>query len=98
MQRLSKTLFGQRHRLEVMIAIAESDGLVNPGDLAEQLGFRAQSAVQAPLRDLTDAGLLMRLPTQGGRVYLQRVESTAWQWSLELRDACVSTESHAEPP
>lgn len=71
-----------------MVAIAESDGLVNPGDLAQDLGLRAQSAVQAPLRDLVDAGLLMRLPIQGGRVYLQRIESLAWPWALELRDTC----------
>lgn len=98
MQRLSKTLFGQVHRLQVMVAIAESDGLVNPGDLAEQLGFRAQSAVQLPLRDLTEAGLLMRLPSHGGRVYFERVESVAWQWALELRDACTIKESSPRAP
>lgn len=83
-QRLSKTLFGQVHRLSVMMWIADSDGLINPGDLAVELGFRAQSAVQAPLRDLEDARLIVRLPTQAGRTYYERVDSLAWPWVQEL--------------
>lgn len=84
LEHLSKVMFGQVHRLAVMAWIANSDGLVNPGDLTADLGFRSQSAVQAPLRDLVDSGLLVRLPTDSGRTYLQRVDSSAWQFALEL--------------
>lgn len=87
-QQLSKTLFGQLHRLHVMDWIARrDDGLINPGDLAAELGFRAQSAVQTPLRDLEGAGLIVRLPTQAGRTYYQRSESLVWAWTRELVDA-----------
>jgi hypothetical protein len=51
-QRLSKILFGQVHRLVVMVGVAESDGIVNPGELAVTHGFPAQSSLQAPMRDL----------------------------------------------
>lgn len=86
-QRLSKTLFGQVHRLHVMDWIARSDdGLINPGDMAADLGFRAQSAVQAPLRDLEDAGLITRMPSQAGRTYYQRSESLVWAWIIEVMD------------
>ncbi|MBF4161026.1 MarR family transcriptional regulator [Nocardioides sp. CBS4Y-1] len=67
-----------------MAWIAESDGLVNPGDLTADLGYRSQSAVQAPLRDLVDAGLLVRLPSDAGRTYYQRIDSSAWRFALEL--------------
>lgn len=89
--RLSKILFGQVHRLNVMVAIAESDGLVNPTDLAETLGFAAQSAVQAPLRDLVQAGLIARLPGSGaGRTYYQRQQSLVWQWVIEFRERALA--------
>ena len=62
-QELSETMFGQRHRLALMAAIAQSDdGIVNPSELAEILGFRAQSSIQMPLKRLVDAGLLTRIP------------------------------------
>ena len=69
-QKLSTTVFGQKHRLATMAAIAQSDGLVNPTDLAIELGFHAQSAVP-PIRDLTEAGLITRQDGPG-RVYYRR--------------------------
>lgn len=84
LQELSKTLFGQQHRLAVMIAIAKGDGIVNPGDLAAALQFRAQSSIQNPLRDLEAAGLITRAPTSAGRTYYRRNDSLAWAWVIEL--------------
>ena len=86
LQKLSRTLFGQAHRLAVMTAIARSDGDVNPGDLAEQLGFRAQSSIQGPMRDLVEAGLISELPEVPGmrRKYYRREESKVWAWIEEV--------------
>ena len=47
-QKLSSVVFGQKHRLATMAAIAQGDGLVNPSDLAAELNFPAQSALQTP--------------------------------------------------
>lgn len=82
-QTLSSVVFGQKHRLAVMAAIAQSDGLVNPTDLAADLGFRAQSAIQQPLRDLTTAGLITREDGMG-RVYYRRNAHGLWAAALEL--------------
>jgi DNA-binding MarR family transcriptional regulator len=83
MEEQSKLLFGQAHRLAVMAAIAQApDGRVNPTDLTFQLGL-AQSAFQAPLRDLVAAGLLTR-ETVGRRGFYVRQESKVWDWILEL--------------
>jgi len=85
-QELSGIVFGQKHRLAVMAAIAQSDGLVNPTDLAEELGFRAQSALQKPLQALTAAGLLTREGRADGigRVYYRRNPHTLWAAATEL--------------
>ncbi|WP_396932147.1 ArsR family transcriptional regulator [Mycolicibacterium sp.] len=82
-QELSSIVFGQKHRLAVMAAIAQSDGLVNPSDLAAELNFRAQSAIQAPLKDLQAAGLITRQDGMG-RVYYHRNPHTLWNAALEL--------------
>lgn len=68
-----------------MIAVARSSsGVVNPGDLAAELGFRAQSSIQDPLRDLCAAGLLTRLPDTSGRTYYERETSRVWAWIRDL--------------
>ncbi len=82
-QELSRVVFGQKHRLALMAAIAQSDGLVNPSDLAMELGFAAQSAIQQPLRDLTTAGLITRQDGMG-RVYYRRNPHTIWDAAVEL--------------
>ena len=69
-QKLSTVVFGQKHRLATMAAIAQGDGLVNPTDLAIELGFPAQSAVQIPLRDLAEAGLITRQPGKARSIEL----------------------------
>lgn len=82
---LSKIVFGQEHRLAVMLAIARADSeLVNPGDIATQLGFRAQSAVQLPIRDLERAGLITREPSDSRKAYYRRQPSSGWAFAEEL--------------
>lgn len=84
-RRLSRAAFGQRYRLELMVAIASSsDGLVSLGELATQLGI-TPSNLQKPLQSLLDTALIS--PTHSGdsrRVYYMRNESLAWAWSREL--------------
>nr|VTP04713.1 MarR family protein [Mycobacterium riyadhense] len=93
-QELSETVFGQRHRLALMAAIAHSeDGIVNPSDLAETLGMRAQSSIQAPLKRLVDAGLITRISGFEGRVYYRREDSQAWSFALELLGRALKSES-----
>lgn len=82
-QALSTVVFGQKHRLATMAAIAQGDGLVNPTDLALELGFPAQSAVQKPIRDLAEAGLITRQDGMG-RVYYRRNPHSIWDAALEL--------------
>ncbi len=97
-QTMSKTLFGQLHRLEVMDAIARSsDGLINPTDLAAELGYASQSPLQAPVRDLEQAGLLIRLPTEAGRTYFQRAESAVWVWIEELMRSLLAPDRSSSP-
>src|SRR4051812_14826912 len=91
LQELSKSLFGQVHRLAVMVVIAKSNGQVNPTDLANELQL-PQSALQAPLRDLTDAGLLARQDRGGRRNIYQRAESKAWDWVLDLEAQAEAAE------
>lgn len=96
-QELSAIVFGQKHRLAVMAAIAQSDGLVNPSDLAAELGFRAQSALQQPLKDLLAAGLLTRQDGIG-RVYYRRNPHTLWTAALDLLSEALAEDiTHAQP-
>lgn len=90
-QELSSIVFGQKHRLAIMAAIAQSDGLVNPTDLAAELNFRAQSAVQQPLKDLTAAGLITREDGMG-RVFYRRNPHALWAAALELLSQALSDE------
>ncbi|HUA40155.1 MAG TPA: helix-turn-helix domain-containing protein [Streptosporangiaceae bacterium] len=87
---MSEVLFGQRYRLEVMVAIASSrDGLVCLTDLAKDLQL-TPSNLQHPLRDLVRCGLLSRLPPgDSKRRFYQRNESLAWPFVVEMA-------SHAE--
>jgi len=99
-QRLSKVIFGQVHRLAVMVGIAHSDGIVNPGELAATLGFAAQSSVQGPLRDLEAAGLISRLPNSGGKTFYRRNTSLVWDWVQQLETSfnSVSRETRLDAP
>ncbi len=94
-QELSRVVFGQKHRLAVMAAIAQSDGLVNPSDLAVELGFAAQSAIQQPLKDLTAAGLITRQDGMG-RVYSRRNPHKLWDAAIELLGEALAADMGSE--
>ena len=82
---LSETMFRQRYRLELMVAVATSDdGLVCLIDLAASLGV-TPSNLQRPLADLTSASLLTRRDAgDSRRRYYARNQSLAWEFALEL--------------
>lgn len=95
LRHLSKVVFGQAYRLEVMWAVANSvDGIVNLTDIAGQLRLPV-SNVQKPLSVLVDSGLLTELP-QGDsrRKHLLRQPSSAWKWTEEL---CALARSTSTP-
>jgi hypothetical protein len=91
---LSRALFGgAQYRLEVGRAIADGDGLVCIKDLAEQLGDPPGSgSVNAELKILERAGLLVRMPREKGerRIYLARQDSAYWSLCQELASRCQS--------
>lgn len=90
-QARSKLLFGQAHRLALMIAIANApDGRVNPTDLSRELGL-AQSAFQKPLRDLLEAGLVAHELSLRRNVYVKQ-PSLVWDWVAEL-DTQIQSEA-----
>lgn len=82
---ISKTAFGQTYRLEVMLAVADSeDGFVNLTDLARTVGQQV-SSIQAPLRDLIDLGLVSEAPSgDTKRKHYLRNPSSAWIWAREM--------------
>lgn len=97
-QNLSKVVFGQKNRLAVMVAIAESDGVVTPGELAVQLGFPAQSAIQLTLRDLQAAGLIVRMDASAASratFYRRNDASAAWELARQLLAHALGTSTHA---
>lgn len=85
LQEISQAAFGQRYRLEVMLAIADAeDGFVSLSELAQQLGVSV-STLQGPFRDLVAVGLLSPLPHGDSRHrFYHRNPSSAWSWAQEL--------------
>lgn len=83
----SKALFGAQYRVEVGAAIGRGDGVVCLKDLADDLGDPpGVGSVNAELRVLERAGLLVRAPRDPGsrKVYLLRQPSAYWSLCLEL--------------
>lgn len=81
----SAMAFGQSYRLEVMVAIAESDERrISLSDIAQALGVPA-SSIQKPLRALVDLGLLTESADSSTRKkYYVRNESSGWTFAYEL--------------
>lgn len=93
LHRHSRGLVGASYRLEIGAAIAEGDGVVCMKDLAAELGDPPSTAsVNAELKVLERAGLLVRSPRERGerRVFLLRQPSAYWTMCLEMRSAFLS--------
>lgn len=85
LRKLSRIVFGQTHRLELMLAVARSpDGIVSLTELAKALDVSA-SSLQTPLQSLVQSQLLSPLPAVDSRYrFYSRNPSAAWQWAEEL--------------
>lgn len=91
---LSRTLFGQDLRLELMISIAKSDGFVCLTDLAATLGIQNTSRLQRPLDALKSARLVSPAELQGSsKKWLRRTPSKVWDWVLELEQQAGLTQN-----
>jgi DNA-binding MarR family transcriptional regulator len=90
MRHRSRALFGgAQYRIEIGAAIADGDGIACISDLSSDLGDPPGTAsVNAELKILERAGLLVRAPKTKGerRVFLIRQPSSYWALCQELRD------------
>ncbi|NYD32710.1 DNA-binding IclR family transcriptional regulator [Nocardioides kongjuensis] len=93
LRRLSRAAFNQTYRLEVMLYVAESEGLVTQTEVARALGLSV-SNVQAPTRSLIECGLLTPLPKTDNRsLFLARTDSPAWDWARQLRTQAANAQA-----
>lgn len=86
LRELSDAAFGQKYRLELMLAIAKDvREPVSLTDIASavQLGV---SQVQGAFRSLVEVGLLVPTPSTDSRrkLYVADAESSAWRWAAEM--------------
>ncbi len=84
LRELSRVLFGQAHRLSVMVGIARGGREFALSELAAELGFENLSSIQDPIRDLEAAELIARMPKVANKVRFRRNKSHAWRWAEEL--------------
>lgn len=84
LRELSRVLFGQAHRLSVMVGIARGGREFVLSKLADELGFENLSSIQDPIRDLEAAELISRMPKVANKVRFRRNKSYAWTWAKEL--------------
>jgi hypothetical protein len=85
LRRVSKVAYGQEHRLELMLAIAEiEDGVCSLTELANTLQVRA-SSLQRPLDSLVELSLLSVVATGDTKYrHFLRNDGPAWDWSQDL--------------
>lgn len=85
LRRVSRSAFGQDHRLELMLAIARSeDGIFTLSELVTALEVGA-SSLQRPLGSLIETALVSPLPSSESRFrHYTRNQSPAWQWAEQL--------------
>ena len=93
---VSRTAFRQDYRLELMLAIADSeDGLVCLTDLARALDV-STSNLQTPLQNLATLGLISPMPRgDSRRKFYLRNPSAAWDWARELASVAGTTTVNA---
>ena len=83
---VSRQLLGNKYRLEVALAVADSEGRVYAHAVANSISDLADNQAGIELAHLEDAGLLAReAPTEGQtRIYFQRRPSCYWTHCEEL--------------
>lgn len=85
LRRLSRALFGQKLKLELMLAIANAeDGIVCQTDLAKTLDVTI-SSLQRPFESLVISQLISPLPDADSKFrYFVRNPSALWAAAIEL--------------
>lgn len=94
---MSAAVFGNRYRLELMVALAEGgEEGVNLSQLAEACTV-APSVYYGPIRDLLDAGLVERLGRIAGdrRCWYRRREHGFWDVVPSLAQQLAEVEVEA---
>jgi hypothetical protein len=93
LREMSRIVFGQDYRLELMLEICSGDDqIVTLGDLAKQLSL-PPSSIQVPFRALIASGLLSPLPSDDSRrKFYQANKSAAWDWAWELAQQVTTKE------
>jgi len=84
-RRFSRALFGNRHKLEVLAAIAVGDRMFYVQAIAANTGIPS-STVRPVVKDLVDV-VVRELPFVGHRNaahYHERLEHPIWQMAVEL--------------
>lgn len=87
-RQVSKSLLGNRLRLELAVLIAQAESEVVFGrQLSRELGIGDNQAL-SELRRLRDAGLLDELPAVEGQLrrYFRRRPSAFWDFTVQMVD------------
>lgn len=82
---VSKLAFGHTYRLELMMAILDSeDGICTLSSLAATLNVSV-SSIQLPFESLIDLGMLMPIPEGDTRFrHYIRNDDIGWAWARQL--------------
>ncbi|QEM43578.1 MarR family transcriptional regulator [Mycolicibacterium grossiae] len=84
LRRRSRVAFGQDYQLEVMLLVADAEGVVHQKAVAAELGL-SPSNVQTPWDRLVDLGLLtFELRDKGRHKCFKRARSSGWEYAREL--------------
>jgi hypothetical protein len=97
LREISRSAFGQRYRLELMLEIANAeDGVFTLTELSKSLDV-TMSSLQKPMHDMVAIGLLTPLPDAGSRFrYYTSNPSSAWEWAYELAGLNHADSEHRE--
>jgi hypothetical protein len=86
-RRFSRALFGNRHKLEILAAIARSDRLFYVQAIADETGIPGPT-VRPVVKDIVDV-LVRELPAVGSATaprYHEKLEHPIWQMAVDLLD------------
>lgn len=87
LREVSRTAYGQAHRLGIMLALDAAPEAMCLQDLSVALGVPA-SSLQAPLDSLRSLGLVEAVAQEGTRrVALRVMDGPGWEWARQLGGA-----------
>ncbi len=84
---LSRLVFGQDHKLAVLLVFVRADGPMTIGDVTSAVGARNTSSLQRPMQDLLRVGFISEsassVATDRARRY-EKSDSAVWALAEEL--------------